>query len=91
MKNMKTRKERKPLSAPIDDHASALARIVELTAQLAAERETSQRLARSMARCRAGGKLLVELLGECRSKLDWSVTDGDFIQRIDNALAKEEP
>ena len=33
-------------------------------------------------------KPLVELLGECRTKLDWSVTDGEFLQRIDDALAK---
>jgi hypothetical protein len=31
---------------------------------------------------------LVELLGECRCKLDWCVVDGEFIERIDAQLAK---
>ncbi len=31
---------------------------------------------------------LIDLLGECRCKLDWSVTDGEFVERIDKALAK---
>ncbi len=34
---------------------------------------------------------LVELLGECRTKLDWSVCDGEFIERIDAEIAKLEP
>lgn len=33
-------------------------------------------------------KPLVDLLGECRCKLDWSVTDGEFLQRIDDELAQ---